>query len=231
MQTMIDFETRGGTAVISLRNGRLNILTREMHEQLYRHLLRFRRDDSLKVAVLTSQAGTSFSAGDDLKTINDDFGEEPDWEELVMTMPRTKPVVAAVRGHCVGQGLVYLLMLTDVRFATRDARFGFPEIRYGYGGAAALTRLAQQIPPTVAMRLALTGDPMSGEQAAACGLVNEVVDDEQLLEVALAEAEAMATHPQSGLRAEMIAAARGGLSRSESLALFSHLWDSFPQNP
>lgn len=230
MTQMVSFDVHGAVAVIGLHNGRLNILTRQMHQQLYRQLLRFMRDDSLKVAVLASPPGSSFSAGDDLRTIDDDFGEEPDWEELVMTMPRTKPVVAAVRGHCIGQGLVYLLMLSDVRFATADARFGFPEIRYGYGGAVALTRLAQQIPPTVAMRMALSGQTLGGAQAVTCGLVNELVEDEQLLELALAEAQTIASHPESGLRAEMIAAARGGLSQGESMALFTHLWNSFPQN-
>ena len=223
---MIHFETRGAVALITLDNGRLNILTRELHQLLYQHLLRFQRDDALKVAVLTCREGCSFSAGDDLKTVDDDFGDQPDWEELVMMLPRTKPIVAAVRGHCVGQGLVYLLMLTDIRFAAPDAMFGFPEIRYGMGGAVALTRMAQQIPQVVAMRMALTGESLNASRAAACFLVNDIVADEHLLAVALAEANKVAAHPMAGLRAEMIATARGaGLSQAESLALYAQLWE------
>src|SRR6185436_5892370 len=106
-----ELETRGAVAILTLDNGRLNILTRPMHERLLRLLLQFLRDDALKVAVLTCKPDTSFSAGDDLKTVDDPYGSEPDWEELVMLLPRAKPIVGAVRGHCVGQGLIYLLML------------------------------------------------------------------------------------------------------------------------
>ncbi len=132
---MIDYERHEAIAVITLDNGRLNILSRAAHERLHRTLLRFLRDDKLKVAVLTCKTGTSFSAGDDLKEIDLPYGDEPDWAELTMTMLRNKPVIAATRGHCIGQGLVYLLLLTDIRFAAPDARFGFPEISKGMGGA------------------------------------------------------------------------------------------------
>lgn len=227
VKDMIDIEIRGAVAIITIDNGRLNILTRELHERLYRRLLQFLRDDALKVAVLTCREGASFSAGDDLKTVHDDFGDEPDWEELVMLLPRTKPVVAAVRGHCVGQGLAYLLILSDIRFCSETAQFGFPEIRYGMGGAVAMTRLAQQIPQVVAMRMGLTGESIDAAKAAACHLINEVVPDDQLLVVALKEAEKIAAHPLAALRGEMIANARNGdLSRAEALALYSQLWDS-----
>lgn len=224
---MIDFETRGAVAVITLDNGRLNVLTRELHRRLYLLLLRFLRNDDLKVAVLTCREGASFSAGDDLKSVYDDFGEEPDWEELVMALPRTKPVIGAVRGHCVGQGLAYLLMLTDIRFASADAKFGLPEIRYGMGGAVAMTRLAQQIPQVVAMRMALTGESIDADQASACHLINDIVQDARLLDVALAEADKVAAHPLAALRCEMVANARnGGLSQAEAYALYTQIWDA-----
>lgn len=223
---MIDFDIQGAVAVITLRSGRLNILTRQMHQQLYGYFLRFLRDDMLKVAVLTCAVGSSFSAGDDLNEVELDYGSEPDWEELLMQMPRTKPVIGAVRGHCVAQGLVYLLTLTDIRFATADARFGFPEIRYGMSGAVALTRLAQQIPQVVAMRMALTGESIDASKAASIYLVNELVADDALLSVALAEAEKIAQFPLAALRGEMVANARNtGLSQAEAMTLFSQVWD------
>ena len=139
--------------------------------------------DTLKVAVLTCKPGTSFSAGDDLKTVDEPYGSEPDWEELVMLLPRAKPLIGAVRGHCVGQGLIYLLMLTELRYCTADASFGFPEIRHGMGGASSLTNLARQIPYTVAMQMVLTGEPLAAEAARACHLVNDVVADSPRLKI------------------------------------------------
>jgi enoyl-CoA hydratase/carnithine racemase len=223
---VIDYQVHEAIAVITLDNGRLNILSRALHERLYRTLLRFLRDDQLKVAVLTCKPGTSFSAGDDLKEIDLPFGDEPDWAELTMTLLRNKPIVAATRGHCIGQGLIYLLLLTDIRFAAADARFGFPEISKGMGGAAHVSRLATQIPLTVARRMALTGDTLNAEQAAACHLVNEVVPDAELLERALTEARKIAAHPLPAIKAEMSPAGRlGGRENPwDALALLNELW-------
>jgi enoyl-CoA hydratase/carnithine racemase len=223
---MIEFETRGAVAILTLDNGRLNILTRAMHEQLMRAMLRFLRDDALKVAVLTCKPGTSFSAGDDLKTVDEPFGAEPDWEEFVMLMPRSKPMIAAVRGHCVGQGLIYLLMLTELRYCTPNASFGFPEIRHGMGGASTVTNLARQIPYAIAMHMVLTGEPLAAEAAKACHLVNDVVANEKLLEHAVTVAARIAEHPLSAIKAELWPVGREGqLGRAEAIAHFSTLWD------
>jgi enoyl-CoA hydratase/carnithine racemase len=223
---VIDFQTRDAVALITFDHGRLNILSRTMHERLYRALLRFLRDDALKVAVITCNPGTSFSAGDDLKEIGLPYGDEPDWSELVMTLARNKPIIGATRGHCLGQGLVYLLVLSDIRFAAPDATFGFPEIAKGMGGAANLTQLAAHIPPTIAWRMALTGDALNAQQAAACHLVNEIVPDADLLESALAEARKIASHPLAALTAEMSPAGRfaGRLNPWTSLALLGEIW-------
>lgn len=223
---MIVYQTHEAIAVITLNNGRLNILTRALHERLHRTLLRFLRDDQLKVAVLTCEPGTSFSAGDDLKEIDLPYADEPDWAELNMMLLRNKPIIAATRGHCIGQGLIYLLLLTDIRFATPDARFGFPEISKGMGGAANVSRLAAQIPLTLARRMALTGDTLNAEQAAACHLVNEVVPDAELLEHAMSEARKIAAHPLPAIKAEMSPAGRFGARESpwDALALLNELW-------
>ena len=59
---MIEYEISGGVAIIRFTVGRLNIMTPAFHERLCRLMLRFMRDDALKVAVLTSAVGQSFSA-------------------------------------------------------------------------------------------------------------------------------------------------------------------------
>jgi len=225
---VIDFQTRDAVALITLDNGRLNILSRAMHERLYRALLRFLREDALKVAVLTCRPGTSFSAGDDLKEIDLPHGDQPDWAELVMTIVRNKPIIGATRGHCLGQGFVYLLLLSDIRFATPDAKFGFPEIAQGMGGAANLTQLAAHVPPTIAWRMALTGEPLEAQQAAACHLVNEVVPEAELLERALAEARKIASHPLPALKAEMSPAGRftGRPDPWTAVALLNEIWSA-----
>lgn len=222
---MIHFEVRDAVAVVTLDNGRLNILTCQMHRLLYEALQRFLRDDSLKVAVLTCKSGTSFSAGDDLKAIGEDPGQDVDWEALVMQIHRTKPIVGAIRGHCLGQGLLYLLLHTDIRYAAQDARFGFPEIQYGMGGAALVSQLALQVPQTVAMHMTLTGASITVDQALACHLINRAVADEELLDSAIELARTIARHDLNALRAEMIAVARNRqLGPAETMALTELLW-------
>jgi enoyl-CoA hydratase/carnithine racemase len=131
-----------------------------------------------------------------------------------------------VRGHCIGQGLIYLLMLTELRFCTPDASFGFPEIRHGMGGASSLTGLMRQIPYTVAMQMVLTGQPLAAQNAQAVHLVNEVVADDALLDRALEVAARIAEHPLSALKSEMWPVGRDGqLTRAEAIAHFSTLWD------
>jgi enoyl-CoA hydratase/carnithine racemase len=218
-------EIRGSVGVITVDNGRLNILTREMHAQLYHILLTLLRDDKLKVGVLTCRPNTSFSAGDDLKTVDDPYGDAPDWEELVMTLPRDKPIVGAVRGHCVGQGLIYLLLLTDIRFCTPDASFGFPEIARGMGGGGIVSRLCRHIPPAIAMHMILTGEALGAEKARACSLVNDIVTDDGLLDRTLQVAAKVATHPMAALRTEMWPAAREiGVGQADLVARVSALW-------
>jgi enoyl-CoA hydratase/carnithine racemase len=76
----------------------------------------------------------------------------------VLRFERTKPIVGAARGWCRGRGLEYLLLLTDIRIATPDAKFGLPEIAYGMGGLAGAMQLSRHLPSTAAWEMALTGD-------------------------------------------------------------------------
>jgi enoyl-CoA hydratase/carnithine racemase len=222
---MIRFEVYGQIAVITFDNGRLNILTREMHHHLYVLMLRFLRSDDLKVAVLTCGEGQSFSAGDDLTTIDDDFGEEPDWEELTMRLDRDKPMIGAVRGYCIGQGLIYLALLTDIRLASRQAEFGFPEITKGMGGAGGMARLGAQIPYTAAMQMLMTGDFISAEEARRYFLINEVEEEDALLPRAMELAERVARHPLVALRAEMQACQGSGTNAVDNVIQANRLYD------
>ena len=122
---------------------------------------------------------------------------------MIQCINRTKPVIGAVKGWCLGQGLLHLLTLTDIRIATADAKFGFPEIQYGMGGAGGATRLGYQIPQTLAMYLLLTGDYYSAQQAKDSFMINEIVDDEKLFPRAMEIARRIARHPLTGITMEM----------------------------
>src|SRR6185437_14991311 len=135
------------------------------------------------------------------------------------------PIIAAVNGHVMGQGMIYLLQLTDIRIASPNATFGLPEIAYGMGGASGTTRLGRQIPHVAALWLALTGEPFDAETALRNHLINEIVEQPRLMERARLIASKIASHPPISVRVEMEAYYRGqDMTPAQATAFTSHLY-------
>jgi enoyl-CoA hydratase len=133
--------------------------------------------DELRIGIITG-AGQTFCAGMDLKALL--TGENPMVEGRgfagVAQRAAAKPLIAAVEGYAVAGGFEIALSC-DLIVAARDARFGIPEVKRGLVAAAGgMFRLPQRIPYHLAMELALTGDPIGAERAAALGLVSRVTE-------------------------------------------------------
>ena len=145
--------------------------------------------DDLRVGILTG-AGGNFCSGMDLKAFL--RGEVTRVEGrgilgIAMTPPK-KPLIAAVEGYALAGGFEAMLAC-DLTVASRDAKFGIPEVKRGLAAAAGgLMRLPRVMPQRIAMELALTGDMISAERAAQYGLVNILTEPGQ----ALAEARRLA---------------------------------------
>lgn len=144
-------------------------------------------NDDIRVAILTGAGGT-FCSGMDLKAFVS--GETPQIEGrgfagLTERGPR-KPLIAAVEGYALAGGLE-LAISCDLIVTAEDAKFGIPEVKRGLAAAAGgLMKLPRQIPPRIAMEMALTGDFVDAGRAAQLGLVNEVVPSGTALEAAKA---------------------------------------------
>jgi len=215
----IEYRVDSGVGIFTIDNGRLNVFTMAMHEQLHRDYLKFLNDDTVKVGVIVG-AGDNFCAGDDLKESDTPIKSRsnPRWDEITMMHRRTKPMIAAVNGWCLGQGMMYMMLLTDIRVASREARFGFPEIAYGMGGAGGATRLGLQVAPVHAAYLALTGEKVSAQYAQDINLINEVVDGSEVFNRAMEIAQAIAQHPLIGVQTELEGLHKGTeLSRQDAL--------------
>jgi enoyl-CoA hydratase len=133
-------------------------------------------NDDIRVAILTGAGGT-FCSGMDLKAFVS--GETPTVEGRgfggLTEKPPAKPLIAAVEGYALAGGLE-LMISCDLIVAADNAKFGIPEVKRGLAAAAGgLVRLPRQVPPRLAMELALTGDFISAERAAEMGLINRVV--------------------------------------------------------
>ncbi len=145
-------------------------------------------DDQRRIKVVViSAVGPSFCAGADLVEFSQ--ARDPSYmrqtadagRRMGQIIAAMRPItVAAVRGHCIGGGVV-LMMACDFRYASTESSFRLPEAELGlpfvWGGAAWLTR---EIGASKAIELILTGKELSGTAAEACGLINQAVDDASL---------------------------------------------------
>lgn len=153
-----------------------NAVNRAMAEAVAAAMDELDSNDDIRVGVITGAGGT-FCAGMDLKAFV--TGELPMLEGRgfagFVEAPPKKPLIAAVEGFALAGGLE-VMITCDLVVAADNAKFGIPETKRGLAAAAGgLIRLPRQIPPRIAMELALTGDFMDSERAAALGLINRAV--------------------------------------------------------
>lgn len=159
-------------------------------------------------AVLITGAGKAFSAGQDLAEVMPKSGAPPidigdvvetQWNPLVRAI-RTlgKPVVAAINGTAAGAS-ANLALACDIVLAARSAKFIQPFCKLGLmpdgGGSWLLPRL---IGEARAKALAMTGEPVSAEQAEAWGMIWKALPDDALMPTAREMAERLATQPTYG---------------------------------
>jgi enoyl-CoA hydratase len=198
-----------------------NAVDAETAQALAEAFKRFDADEGALVAVLTG-AGGYFCAGADLKAVATgelrELSAEGDGPMGPTRMHLSKPVIAAIEGHAVAGGLE-LAVWCDLRVVAEDAvlgvfcrRFGVPLIDLG------TVRLPRLIGHSRAMDLILTGRPVPAKEAALIGLANRVAPTGEALDVAIALAEEIASHPQRCMRSDRRSAIeQWGMTEDEAM--------------
>jgi enoyl-CoA hydratase/carnithine racemase len=192
----IELEVDGAIATIRLnRPAKLNTMTPEMGRELLAFSERVNGEDEIRVVILTGTGERAFSAGSDVKVL-DDYGTNWQLRNRVDYMRAIwairKPVIAAIRGYAIGGGLE-LALASDIRLASPDAQFGAGEIRLGWHGGAGNTQLLpRMIGSGNALQMLLTAELVSAQDALRMNLVQEVVESERLDERARELAETIA---------------------------------------
>jgi enoyl-CoA hydratase len=110
------------------------------------------------------------------------------------------PIVGAANATAVAGGFE-LLLNCDVVVASASAKFGMPEVKRGLFAAGGGVFLSTRIPLAIALELALTGDTIDAERAAALGLINQVVAPDEVLDTAIAFGKRIAKNGPLGLQA------------------------------
>ncbi len=158
----------------------------------------FRDDDDLWVAIVTGVPG-AFMSGADLKTYIPQVTElakqigsgevteidgcklSDGTDAVLRNLKLYKPIIAAVDGPCVAGGMEMLGGI-DIRIATPNARFGVMEPKRGlFAGGGTTVRLPRQIPFPAAMEFLLTAEAFPASRALELGLLNEIVEPDELL--------------------------------------------------
>lgn len=165
------------------RPDKLNTITPAMGQALAQLIPLINDDDDVRVVVIRGAGTRAFSAGSDVSVL-DQYGtnwqlrNRNDYARGIWAI--RKPVIAAIRGYCIGGGLEMALM-SDIRIADRSAQFGAGEIKLGWHGGAGNTQLLPRAVSTgSALLMLLTGDPVDADAAYRTGLIDVLTDAEQL---------------------------------------------------
>ena len=224
----IRYEKDGRKAIITLnRPNRMNALNGQMSQELFVAWNDFRDDPELWVAILTGEGDRAFSAGADLKEVattrpNDAGPRMPSTIPVggfTKNMHLWKPTIAAINGYALGGGLE-MALTCDIRIAADHAQMGLPEVRWSLvAGAGGVSRLPRSVPQAVAMKMILTGERISAQQALQWGLVTDVVPLAELMPLAHKIADTILENAPLAVRAAKRAVMTGlDLSLDAALA-------------
>jgi enoyl-CoA hydratase len=180
-------ERRDGVLLITLnRPDARNAVNGDVANGMAEALDHLDSEDDLRVGIVTG-AGGYFSAGMDLKAFvqgQSPYAGDRGFAGIAQRSSR-KPLIAAVEGFALAGGFEIALSC-DLIVASREARFGIPEVKRSLVAAAgALLRLPKRIPYHLAMELALTGDPIDAERAREIGIVNRLAEPGTALDTAI----------------------------------------------
>ncbi|MBW2960065.1 crotonobetainyl-CoA hydratase [Hafnia paralvei] len=199
MSESLHIKRNGYILEITLDRPKANAIDAKTSFAMGEAFIAFRDDPELRVAIITGAGERFFSAGWDLKAAAE--GEAPDadfgpggFAGLTELFNLDKPVIAAVNGYAFGGGFE-LALAADMIVCAQHASFSVPEAKLGIvPDSGGMLRLPKLLPPAIAMEMMMTGRSMDADEALRWGVVNAVVDSEQLMEKARELAEQIAAN-------------------------------------
>jgi enoyl-CoA hydratase len=226
-------EVRDGVVLLTLnRPQQRNAVNAELRARLADAMHDFAVESELRVLVITGAGDKAFCAGADLKEMAAQKTKQPPRDYFAEFGPDDfieKPVITAVNGAAYAGGF-RMAQFGDLCLASRTASFAISEAKWSRGApwAAPLTRM---LPRRILAELLLTAQPISAQRGYEVGLVNEVVEPDQLLPRAWELARTIADNAPLSLAAYkwmMRVGSEAGVAATSAVAseLFRHVYDS-----
>lgn len=209
-EPLIYTKREDAVAVLSINDDPLNRMSLAYIDQLEEIVADIEADDDIRAFVLTAEGTTNFSVGMNLKELGSGVkergGADAFFDQRLRLIRRIetmgKPSVATLFGYCLGGGLELPLGCTYRLAASEGAQIGLPEMDLGsvpaWGGSA---RLAKCVGRNHARDMILRAKKISGPQALAIGLVDEIWPVAELKDRALALAAELASQPRIAVKA------------------------------
>lgn len=175
-------EKKNGVGKITINRPPLNYISIETLKEMVAALNDFRKDNEIKVVVLTGAGNRAFAAGVE---VADHLGDRlpimlEEFDNLFKALLNVdKPTIAIVNGFALGGGCE-VVAGCDMAIASDKAVFGQPEIKLGVCAVVAGVFLSRLMGKNKTFELLLTGDSIDAQEAYRLGLVNKVVPAEEL---------------------------------------------------
>jgi enoyl-CoA hydratase len=197
----IEYVLNDHVGIVYLNRPPYNPLSTQVYQELFTLFEKLEQDHSVRSIIITGKGDRAFAAGADINEMINLNGVE------MMEMSRvsrvaydkvesiTKPVIASVNGLALGGGCE-LALACDFRICTPNTKFGLPEINLGIiPGGGGTQRLPRLIGQAKAKELLYFGEMINAEKALEVGLVNKVVQSDELLTESITWAEKLSHKP------------------------------------
>ena len=215
-KNIIVIEKKDGIATVTLnRPEALNAYNIQMRDDLYEVLRAVQDDPDIRVLIIRGAGDKAFCASADLSEFltapSPIIARKVRWERdlwgLFLTLEQ--PVIAALHGYVLGSGLE-MSLCCDIRIASSDALFGLPETKLGIIPAAGATQtMPRIIGRTRTLDMLLNGRWLNSDEAYEAGLINEIVDKDQLGNTVEAIADRILSFDYFAIRSAKEAIIRG----------------------
>ena len=176
------YEIKDGIAYITMnRPEKLNAIDPPMRQLLWDSFQDVKNNPEVRCAIVTGR-GRAFSTGHDLVAMaNDRANEGPSTGDLYVEQSKIwKPIISAINGICLAQGCGIALG-SDIRIASTEARFGWPQAKRGISSVSGPALLSQVVPRNIAFEFLFTGDFVDAQKALELMLVNYIVPPEDVM--------------------------------------------------